>query len=144
MKLKHWGPDFAVRLAHWTGYRRPLLNRLDDPAVQKVQAELSYLAAMYRGQTERLRRGRQGIVDRRKHLRVAATFIEFRVYKNMPRKKALEKTGQRHGRLGDRAIEDSIRFAKGLKDPDGGPWTWWAIANRLARKGKIAQLHRMY
>jgi hypothetical protein len=141
--MKHWGADFAVRLSHWIGYRRPLVRRLRDPAIEKTQAELEYAANIIAGETERLRGNRNSMVDRRKHLRVAATFLELHIYQKIPRKKAVGKAGDRHG-ISDRAVEASLDFAMRLTDPDGGPWTWWAIANRLARKGKITKLRRMY
>src|SRR5262245_1888086 len=141
--MKHWGPNFAIRLDFWIDYRRPLVARLRDPVIEKTQVELDYLATRYADRVKRLPGGRHRMVERRKHLRVAATFIELHIHQKMPKKNARADTAKRHG-LGVRAVYYSLEFAKSLHDPDGGPWTWWAIAERMARKGKITQLRRMY
>jgi hypothetical protein len=54
-------------------------------------------------------------------LHAAATFLHFSLISKLPRKQAIAHTARQH-KISDRAVEANLKFAKGLRNPDGGPW----------------------
>jgi hypothetical protein len=156
--MRH-GPEYAVMLARLIGYRDPLIRRLLDPAVPKTDTELNYVASV-------LAKGvkwptRKQVIESRKKLRRAVTFLRLHVVDGHPEKKAKIDAASKHRTSRDRTsrarpgvrrqpgvttrtIEEALKFAKKL---DGGEW--WADTSRLARKArtdkyKLAQLTRTY
>ena len=99
--MKHHGPKFAVYLARLINHRRPLIDRLRDPAVTLDQVERAFLADVLEDRVKWPRGGSKSVRIVRRH----------------------------------------VKYAKALTD---GRWRWWDMASRLARKGKIKQLHRTY
>jgi hypothetical protein len=137
--MKHYGPNFAVLLARLIGYRRPLLVRLRDQNLTLTMLEREFHAAVCAGAIRWPRGGgRKSVTKARQKLRRTVTFLIFRIVDGLPAKAALIDTALRH-RVTSRTIEENLSFAKGL-----GSGEWWASASRLARKRKVAQLHRMY
>jgi hypothetical protein len=141
--MKHHGPNFAVYLARLINYRRPLINRLRDPAVKLDQVERTFLADVLEDRVKWPRGGSKSVAAHRKHLRVAATYLEF--VRGAPRKgqigDAEEFAADRCDIADVRIVRRHVKYAKALTD---GRWRWWDMASRLARKGKIKQLHRTY
>ena len=144
--MKHYGPQFAVHLCRWIGHRGPLIARLRDPAVQKDQHELEYLADVLANPNHKWPTPGQ-VDESRKHLRRAAVYLEF-LWKGGKLGKttaALEhvrlkcKTG--HKKLDLRTAQRSIKRARELA---GGEW--WKATEHLAKKGsrKSESLHRTY
>ena len=141
--MKHHGPNFAVYLARLINYRRPLISRLRDPAVTLDQVEREFLADVLEDRVKWPRGGPKSVDARRKQLRVAATYLEFA--RGDPRKgqigDAEEFAADRCDIADVRMVRRHVKYAKALTD---GRWRWWDMASRLARKGKIEQLHRTY
>jgi len=137
--MKHYGPNFAILLARLIGYRRPLIARLRDPNLTLTMLEREFHAAVCAGQIRwPLGGGRKSVTKARQKLRRAVTFLIFRIVDGQPAKAALSDAALRH-QVTTRTIEENLKFAKGL-----GSGEWWASASRLARKRKVAQLHRTY
>jgi hypothetical protein len=139
--MKHHGPQFAVLLCRWIGHRGPLIARLRDPALQKDQHELEYLADVLANPNHRWPTPNQ-VTESRKHLRRAAVYLEF-----------LWKDGRCGKKIKARdhvcdvfeidvsTAQRSVRYAKHLADGE-----WWKSAEHLAKKGprKSESLHRTY
>ena len=144
--MTHHGPRFAVLLCHWIGHRGPLIARLRDPALQKDQHELEYLANVLANPNHKWPTPNQ-VAESRKHLRRAAVYLEF-LWKDGRRGKkiaALEnvrlKCKADRRKIDMRTAQRSIKWAKELA---GGEW--WKSAEHLAKKGsrKSESLHRTY
>lgn len=138
-----YGPDFAMLLARWIGYRAPLIARLRDRAVEKTPAELEFVADAIAGRVKWPRGNRATVVKARMKLRRTVTFMRFNIVDGLAEKTAKIDAASRHG-VTKRTIEADLSFAKKL-----GGGEWWAAASRLARKGrtnkhKLAQLQRTY
>ncbi len=158
--MRHYGPKYAVMLARLIGYRRPLVHRLHDPEVEKTQDELDYVAGVLADDGAKWPTRKQ-VIESRKKLRRAVTFLRFHIVDGHPEKMAKSLAAKQHrtsrdktsrARLGvrrepgvtPRTIEEALRFAKKLGDGE-----WWAGTSRLARKArtdkyKLAQLMRTY
>jgi hypothetical protein len=145
--MRHWGPVFAVLMAHATGNDGPLKARLRDPALKKTYEELEFAAKVWAGEIKLPKGGFRQVKKYKRRLRIAAHYLEFD--RGEPRKgkkvKAEEFAAARCAE-GSRVLDTSevraaVRFAKTV---NYGPWRWWDIASRMARKNKIGQLHRTY
>jgi hypothetical protein len=139
--VKHHGPIFAVLLAHSIGYRKPLIDRLRDPAVEKTDDELKFAADALDGGVKWP--NSRSIARDRKRLRIAAYYLEFaRGEPGRGQKgKAENSAAGNCGILDTREVRRAVLYAKTVRY---GQWRWWDIASRMARKGKIEQLHRTY
>jgi hypothetical protein len=143
--MKHYGPRFAVLLCRWIGYREPLIARLRDPALQKDQHEMEYLADVLA--TNHKWPTPKQVAESRKHLRRAAYYLEFLWADGKLGKKmaALEhvrlECNAGHMKIDLSTAQRSINWAKKVA---GGEW--WKSAEHLAKKGsrKSESLHRTY
>jgi hypothetical protein len=132
--MRHHGPVFAVLLAHSIGHLDPLLARLRDTSVDKTYDELEFAAKVWAGVIKLPKGGVRRVKMCRDRLRMAAYYLEFD--RGEPRK------GRKVAGVADLSeIRRSVRFAKTVTY---GSERWWDIAAKLARKGKIGQLHRTY
>jgi hypothetical protein len=160
--MRHYGPKYAVMLARLIGYRQPLVRRLRDPEVEKTQDELDYVAGVLADDGAKWPTRKQ-VIESRKKLRRAVTFLRLHIVNGHPKKKAKGLAAEQHRTSRDytsskrarpgvrrepgvtpRTIEEALRFAKKLGDGE-----WWAGTSRLARKArtdkyKLAQLMRTY
>jgi hypothetical protein len=157
--MRRYGHKYAVMLARLIGHRRPLIDRLRDPAIDKTQAELEYVANILVDGVKWPTR--KQVIENRKKLRRAVTFLRFHVVEGHPEKKAKGLAAKQHRTSRDytlrsrpgvrrepgvttKTIEEALKYAKKL-----GGGEWWADTSRLARKArtdkyKLAQLTRTY
>jgi hypothetical protein len=119
--VRPYGPEFAMLLAIWTGDRRALACRLLDPNITLTMPERRFLATVLDPAYRWPRGGWPSVQKRRKQLHAAATFLHFSLISKLPRKQAIAHTARQH-KISDRAVEANLKFAKGLRNPDGGPW----------------------
>jgi hypothetical protein len=139
--MKHYGPRFAVLLCHWIGHRGPLIARLRDPAIQKDQHELEYLADVLDDPNHKWPTPGQ-VAESRKHLHRAAVYLEF-LWKG-------GKCGKKMAALEHVRLKCDINLSTAQRSVDwakklaGGEW--WKTAEHLAKKGprKSESLHRTY
>ena len=137
--MTHYGPHYAVRLCRIIGYRRPLIDRLRDPALQITQDEMSYLAGVLEGTEPPWPTPGQVTVSRDK-LQRAAYYLDF-LWEGgkLGKMTAAEVYAARKCRVDVRTVRRSLDYAKAL---EGG--AWWRDAARLARKRKSESLHLTY
>lgn len=137
--MKLYGPVFAVLLARWIGHREPLIARLRDPAEPLTQPERDYLADVLAGTEPRWPTPGQ-VAESRKKLERAAHYLEFLNASGRPGKKmAALEYAVRECKVNRSTVQRSVKYAERLADGK-----WWAATSRLARKRKIASLHRTY
>jgi hypothetical protein len=141
--MKHHGPVFAVLLAHSIGYLDPLLARLRDTSVEKTYEELEFTAKVRAGVIKLPTGGLRRVKMYRNRLRMAAYYLEFdRGEPRRGRKVAAERFAAGKCDVTDLSeIRRAVRFAKTVAYRSE---RWWDIASKMARKGKIGQLHRTY
>jgi hypothetical protein len=136
---------FVVILAHAIGYFDPLLARLR--AISKLEPyEVEFLTAVVEDWGRRRKGGQRQVDKNRRYLEIAAYYLEHlgpdqddppRGRKTDAEKFARDKYGLRD----ERQVRLAIEFARTVHF---GRWWWWEIASKLARKGKIKELHRTY
>jgi hypothetical protein len=136
---------FAVILAHAIGYFDPLLARLR--AISKLEPyEVEFLTAVAEDWVRRRKGGQRQVDKNRRYLEIAAYYLEHlgpdqddppRGRKTDAQEFARKKCGLRD----ERQVRLAITFARTVHY---GHWWWWEIASKLARKGKIKELHGTY
>ena len=130
-------------LAHSIGYLDPLQARLRDPGVKKTNAELEFAAKVCADVIKLPAGGLRRVKMCRNRLRMAAYYLEFdRGEPRKGRRAAAERFAAGKCDVTDLSeIRRAVRFAKTVTY---GPERWWDIASKMARKGKVGQLHRTY
>jgi len=137
---RHHAASFAVLLADSIGYFDPLLARLRDPDVKLESYERQFLADNW---GKRRAGGNRRVKKHRKWLRIAAHYLEFDLGEpSKGQKVAAEKYAAAKCDIDDTSeVRRAVRFAKTVTYKQ---WPWFRIASRLARKGKLEQLHQTY
>lgn len=159
LETEHHNWFFAVLLAQSIGFIDPLVKRIRDPGLPKTREELEFIAKVWANVIKLpTAGGPRRIKKHRRELCIAACYIEFLKGEEPSEgqitnaeKDAAEKAPQKLAALGlnpdERYILDTreVRTARAsAKQLRYSSWTWWEIATRLARKGKLEQLHRTY
>jgi hypothetical protein len=135
-------------LARWIGHREPLIARLLDPAVEKTQAELEFVADVIAGRFEWPKGTATSVAARRRQLRVAAHYLEFLYDEGKPapgkKEAAVSFAVDRcniSGKFPARKVWRNVKYARQLANGK-----WWESAEHLAKKGprKRESLHRTY
>jgi hypothetical protein len=133
-------PLFAMLMAKSTGNFEPLLACLRDPDVVIDMEARKFIADNW---DKRRKGGNRGVNKFRTQLRIAAYYLEFD--RGEPRK-GKEMAAQEHAaEICTNGNTANVRKAKAFAQKvEYGPWRWWDIASRMARKGKIDKLHQTY
>lgn len=159
METKHHNWFFAVLLAQSIGYVDPLLKRIRDPDLPNTREELEFIAKVWADVIKLPQEGGlRTIGEYRRKLCIAAYYIEFLKGEEPTKGQitravlyAADKAPKKLAALGlnpnDRYALDprEVRTARAFaREVHYGSWTWWGIASKMAREGKLEQLHRTY